>query len=170
MGWGPKRKRKKVKSSVTRRGRENWYIPAPGPGFSFKLFGYTHLSTIGEEGGFFVIQFDGFCVKVDGSDIVARGEGLVALVLEINSILGHDGSLVVWQSAEGGGGGESVVDDANQSINRCRTEQIRRGEAGQSESRMSDTKKRKKVIKKINLGSTRPGEETFAGGDRNDCD
>lgn len=54
---------------------------------------YTHLSTIGEESGFLVIQLDGLCVQVDGTNVVARGEGLVALVLEINSFLRHDGSL-----------------------------------------------------------------------------
>jgi len=103
LQWVETKSEMKIVSHTTRE--RKW----PGLASDFCC---THLSTIGEEGGFFVIQFDGFCVKVDSGNIVARGEGLVALVLEINSFLGHDGSL-----AEGGGRGRRTT-RIDQSINQ----------------------------------------------------
>lgn len=61
----------------------------------------THLSSISEKGWFFVVQSDCLGVEVDSGGIVARGKGLVALVLEINGFLRHCDA-----AAEGGGRGK----------------------------------------------------------------
>lgn len=51
--------------------------------------GVTNLGSVREEGGLLVVQGYGLGVQIDGSRVVARGERLVPLVLEVDSRLGH---------------------------------------------------------------------------------
>lgn len=52
--------------------------------------GLTDLGSVGEESRFLVGQLDGLGVEIDSSRPVARSEGLVALVFQVDSFLRHD--------------------------------------------------------------------------------
>lgn len=49
----------------------------------------THLGTVGEEGGLFAVEFNGFRVQGDGGRKVTSRERLIPLVFEVDGFLRH---------------------------------------------------------------------------------
>lgn len=62
----------------------------------------TNLRSVGEEQRLLVVQLDGLGVQVNCGGVIAVAKGLVALVLEVDSLLRHvDG---IYRSPAGGEG------------------------------------------------------------------
>lgn len=77
----------------------------------------THLGSVREEGWLLVVQRNGLGIVCDGPRVVAGGELLVALVLEVDGFLRHGGGARSGGRLEGeardGRGGEDAESQEN---------------------------------------------------------